>query len=192
MILLDDFKIECINDNIPIIQQDALEFIINLVNKNKIDYILEIGTAYGYSSIMISNNTNAKILTCEKDDFRYIKALNNIKKYNQEKNINIINEDASKLDLNGEFDLIFLDGPKAQYINHFLKFEKNLKIGGYYIIDNMFFHNLELDKVSRQTRQLIKKINKFKEFVLNNQDYECQIIELGDGLCVCKRIKGEL
>lgn len=187
MILLEDFRQECLKDNIPIILQDALSYIIDLVNENNINYILEIGSAYGYSSIMIANNTKSNILTIEKDEFRFTKAIQNIEKYNMQKRVNILLKDAGKIDLSGEFDLVFLDGPKAQYEKHFLKFSQNLKENGYFIIDNMFFHNLDLDKVSRQTRQLIKKINKFKDFILNNQDFDCQILNIGDGLCVCKK-----
>lgn len=189
MIILKDLKEECLLDNIPIIKDDALEYIIDIINNNNFKYMLEIGTAYGYSSIITALNTKINILSVEKDNYRFKKALNNIEKNKLEKQINVLLSDASKLDINGDFDVIFLDGPKAQYEKHFLKFSKNLKIGGYYIIDNMFFHNLDINLVKRQTRQLIKKINKFKEFVKTQENYECNIVSLGDGLCVCKKIK---
>lgn len=189
MIILKEFKEECLLDNIPIIQDDALEYIINIINKNNFKYMLEIGTAYGYSSITTAINTTCNILSVEKDSYRFNKAITNIEKNNLQKQINVLLYDASKLEIDGDFDIIFLDGPKAQYEKHFLKFSNNLKIGGYLIVDNMFFHNLDINLVKRQTRQLIKKINKFKEFVQTQENYECNILSLGDGLCVCKKIK---
>ena len=87
-------------NKIPIMQKDGILYLCNYIKENNIKNILEIGSAIGYSAIMMAKaNKNIKVTTIEKDKDRYNIAVSNIKKYNLENQINIINDDATLTDI---------------------------------------------------------------------------------------------
>lgn len=177
------------DNSIPIMQKDGIEFLINFILDKNIKNILEIGTAIGYSAIKMSL-TGAYVTTIERDSKRYEIALTNIKKFNLEDKINAIYADALDIDLTGEFDLIFIDAAKAQSINFFKKYEKLLKKGGYIITDNLKFHGLvdSSDNLSRNLRQLVRKIKNYIDFLKENDNYETKFYDVGDGISVSRKL----
>lgn len=175
-----------VKNNVPIINDEGLAFLLELITKYNVKHILEIGTAIGYSAINMAN-LDTKIITVERDYFMYNEALKNIKEANLEENIQILYADALEVEINDTFDLIFIDAAKAQYQKFFEKFKQNLNPNGIIVCDNLNFHNLDINKVSRGTRQLLKKIQKFKDFLTENEEFETIIYNIGDGISVSKR-----
>ena len=115
-------------NNIPIMQKDGILYLINYIKENNIKNILEIGSAIGYSSIMMASiNSDIRITTIERDKDRYDLAVSNIKKYNLDKQINIIYGDAVDTDIAGMYDLIFIDAAKGKNIFFFEKYKNNLE-----------------------------------------------------------------
>ena len=118
----------------------------------------------------------------------------NIEEFGMNDRIRIILGDALETDIDGKYDLIFIDAAKSQYIHFFEKYKNNLKTGGSIITDNLDFHGLvnnpELTK-NRNTRQLVNKISKYIEFLENNTEFETKFYSCGDGLSVSKRIVSE-
>ena len=95
-------------NNVPIMQDDGISFLTTFIKKNGITSILEIGSAIGYSAIvMASINDNITITTIERNQERYMEALKNIKRFNLEDRIEIIFKDALDVSINGKYDLIF-------------------------------------------------------------------------------------
>lgn len=128
-------------NHIPIMMKDGIEFLEKYIKENHVKKILELGTAIGYSAIrMASIDKNIKIVTIERDKNRYEEALKNIKKVKLENQIEVIFMDIMDYYTEEEFDLIFIDAAKSQYIKFFEKFESNLIIGGTVISDNLNFH----------------------------------------------------
>ena len=118
-------------NRIPIMQKDGILYLVNYIKENKITNILEIGSAIGYSAIMMAKaNKNIKVTTIEKDKDRYSIAVSNIKKYNLENQINIINDDATLTDIKEKYDLIFIDAAKGKNILFFEKYKDNLTEDG--------------------------------------------------------------
>jgi len=181
--MLVKIKENALKNNIPIIQDEALAFIIDKIKINNIKTILEIGTAVGYSAISFAVN-DILIDTIERENDLYEKAIDNIAIMNLEDKINIIYADALKYETDKKYDLIFIDGAKSQYLNFFNKYANNLTDKGIIICDNLNFHNLDIKKVKRRTRQLINKIDKFKDFLRNNNDFTTTFYDVGDGLSV--------
>lgn len=175
-------------NNIPIMQKDGIEFLTNYIKENNIKNILEIGTAIGYSSIkMALVSDDVKVTTIERDVDRYDLALKNINDFNLSDRINVILDDALNVNLNSEYDLIFIDAAKSQYIKFFNKFDKNLKKGGVIVSDNLSFHGLVEDETktnNRNTRQLVRKIKKYIEFLKSNPNYDTTMYNLGDGVSI--------
>ena len=177
-------------NNVPIIQKDGLNFIVDYIRNNNIKKILEIGTAIGYSAInMTLINPEIQITTIERNKEMYDKAHLNIKKFNLEKRINIIFGDALTTKINGKYDLIFIDAAKAQYIKFFEKYKVNLNKNGIIITDNLNFHGLtnNIENIqSKNLKALVKKINNYKEFLKENQEFNTKFYEIGDGIAVSK------
>jgi len=174
-------------NSIPIMQKEGIEFLTNFIKENNVKNILEIGTAIGYSAIkmcLVSNDI--KVTTIERDEERYNLAVKNVKNFNLENQINLIYGDALEVEVNGEYDLIFIDAAKAQSIKFFNKYEVLLKKGGYIITDNLNFHGLvnSNENMSRNLKQLVRKINNYIEFLKENDKYETMFYDIGDGISV--------
>ncbi len=177
--------------NIPIMLKDGIEFLTQYIKENNVKSILEIGSAIGYSAIkMALVDKDITITTIERDTSRYNEAVKNIKDFNLENQIEIINADALDFETDKQYDLIFIDAAKAQYIKFFEKYKKNLKQDGTIISDNLDFHGLVKNPeltTNRNTIQLVKKINKYIEFLKENKEFKTEFINLGDGIGISKR-----
>ena len=178
-------------NNIPIMQKDGILYLINYIKENNIKNILEIGSAIGYSSIMMASiNSDIRITTIERDKDRYDLAVSNIKKYNLDKQINIIYGDAVDTDITGMYDLIFIDASKGNNINFFNKYKKNLKSYGIIVTDNLLFHGLVRDESlvkTKNQRGIVRKIKQFIEFLDNNLEFETEYLDVGDGIAISRR-----
>ena len=189
---IDELKAVAKANNIPIMQDGGIEFIKTYIKNNNIKDILEIGTAVGYSAINFAlTNDNIKVTTIERDPTRYSEALNNIANFNLTNQIRVINADALEYEINDQFDLIFIDAAKSQYIKFFEKYKNNLKRGGVIITDNLSFHGMVEDITltnNRNTRQLVNKIKKYIEFLKENREFETFFYKIGDGVSVSKKL----
>lgn len=175
------------DDNVPIIQLEGLNFLTKFIKENKIKNILEIGSAIGYSAInMALAHKDIKILTIEKDVNRYNIALENIERLNLQNQITIINDDAFNVEIDKNYDLVFIDAAKAQYTKFFEKVKNNTK---YIITDNLSFHGLvgkSGEIKSKNLRGLVSKIEKYIVFLKENNDFETTFYDIGDGIAVSK------
>lgn len=179
-------------ENIPIMNDEGIEFLTSFIEKKGAKDILEIGTAIGYSAIMISLvNSNIHVTTIERDETRYLEALKNIKALDLEDRITLIYNDALNVELEGEYDIIFIDAAKGKNQEFFNHFEKNLKTDGYIITDNMGFHGyveMPEDEIpSKNIKGIVKKIKDYIYFLENNMQYKTIIYKIGDGIAVTER-----
>ena len=184
------------DNKVPIMQPEGIDFLTTFIIKHQIKNVLEIGTAIGYSAIMMSLcSPTLKVTTIERDEERYLEAIKNIKKLNLENRVTLIFNDALKTKINEKYDLIFIDAAKAQNIKFFELFERNLNEGGFIITDNMYFHGLvkksEKEIKSRNVRGIVRKIKDYITFLKENDNYNTTIYEIGDGIAVSeKKAKG--
>lgn len=178
-------------NNIPIMQKDGILYLINYIKENNIKNILEIGSAIGYSSIMMASiNSDIRITTIERDKDRYDLAISNIKKYNLDNQINIIYGDAVDTDITGMYDLIFIDAAKGKNIFFFEKYKNNLVKRGTIITDNLSFHGLVEDNSLIRTKNqkgIVNKIKDFISFLDNNDEFDTEYIPVGDKIAISKR-----
>ena len=179
-------------NNVPIMQDEGIDFLTTLIIKKQIKNILEIGTAIGYSAIMMAKcSPDIYITTIECDETRYMEALKNIKKCNLEDRITLIFNDALNVNIDGEYDLIFIDAAKGKNQKFFEHFEKNLAINGYIITDNMLFHGyveMQDDEIpSKNIQEIVKKIRDYTYFLENHMLYKTTIYRVGDGIAVTER-----
>lgn len=174
--------------HVPIMLPDGIAFLLNYIKENNCKQILEIGTAIGYSAIrMCSVSSDVHVTTIERDEERYQLAIQNIKKCSLENRIDVILQDALEVDLKGQYDLIFIDAAKSQYIKFFEKFEKNLKKGGIIVSDNLNFHGLTHTKEpieSRNVRGLVRKLNLYIDYLKENNNFDTKFYNIGDGISI--------
>ena len=179
-----------IKNNVPIMSEDTIETIKNIITVNEFHTILEVGTAIGYSTICFASTPGVtNITSIERDPIRSAIAVNNVKK-SELKNITLRHTDALEIELNDKFDLIIIDAAKSQNMKFFNKFKDNLNEDGIIIIDNLSFHGYvnQTERIkSRNLRQMVNKIRKFIDFLNNNEEFIVKYIEVGDTLGVCKR-----
>lgn len=187
---ITNLEIYAKENNVPIIQKEGLNFLIEYIKQNNVKTILEIGTAIGYSSInMALVSDDIQITTIERNEKMYKQAIENIKDFNLENRINVIYGDALDTVVQDKYDLIFIDAAKAQYIKFFEKYKQNLQINGTIITDNLNFHGLALHPEeihSKNLKALVRKINNYKDFLINNKEFNTTFYEIGDGIAVSK------
>ena len=162
-----EIKKYALDNKIPIMVDEGIDFLTTFIIKNQTTNVLEIGSAIGYSAIMMAlANPNVKITTIERDHERYLEAVKNVKKLGLEDRITLIFNDALETTIEGKFDLVFIDAAKGQNIRFFEKFEPNLTDHGVIITDNIDFHGLvQKDVESIQSRNLRGLIRKIREYI---------------------------
>ncbi len=176
--------------NVPIIEKDSITFLMKYIKLNNVKNILEIGSAIGYSSILMASvSEDVKVTTIERDEARYMECLKNVKKCNMDKKINVVYQDALEVNLTDQvkYDLIFIDAAKGQYIKFFEKFKYFLAKGGIIVTDNLKFHGYVGSKKpieSKNLRGIVSKIEKYILFLKDNEEFDTKFYDVGDGLSV--------
>lgn len=189
---LSDIKRFARKNDVPVLKDEGADFICKYIIEHDVKQILEIGTAIGYSAIRFAKaKDDVFVTTIESNIDREIKAKQNIQDCGLENRINAIFGDALMLDLEGKFDLIFIDAAKAQYIRFFEKYKNNLTPNGVFISDNLSFHGM-VDDISLthnySTIKLVKKIRKYIDFLKANTEFHTDFYKCGDGIAVSRRI----
>lgn len=189
--MLEQMEMYASANNVPIMLKDGIEYLCSYIKENNIKSILEIGSAIGYSSIkMALVDDDIKITTIEKDKNRYDLAVENINKFNLSNRIIILNEDALDSNIDGKFDLIFIDASKGNNINFFNKYKHNLKANGVIVTDNLSFHGLvenpDLIKTKNQ-RGIVNKIKNYLDFLENNNEFDTEYKPVGDKISISKK-----
>lgn len=176
--------------NVPIIEKKSIAFIMKYIKDNNVKNILEIGSAIGYSAILMASASNdAFVTTIERDEERYMECLKNVKKCGLDKKINVVFQDALDVNLSEDlkYDLIFIDAAKGQYERFFEKYKYFLKENGAIITDNLKFHGYvgKSDKIeSKNLKGLVQKIENYIDFLKDNEEFDTKFYDIGDGLSV--------
>ena len=187
--LIEEIREYGINNDVPIMSEDTIETIRGIIKENNVKTILEIGTAIGYSTICFASTNIDKITSVERDKVRY-----EIAKSNREKselnNIELICDDALNVNIDSKYDMVIIDAAKSQNRRFLDKFKNNIKDTGIIIIDNLDFHGYvgkSSEIKSRNLRQMVRKIEKFLEYLDNQDEFDVEYIEVGDRLGICKK-----
>ena len=179
--------------DVPIIRQETYDFLKFIFSLKKCDRVLEIGTAIGYSTILISKCTGAALIdTVEDFEKRIVVAKENLRDY---KNINLFPMDATIFLENIEkvetYDFIFLDAAKAQYINWLPTLKTVLKKDGILFADNIFKDGEILESkflIRKRDRTIHKRMREYLYSIVNDSDLDTQLFNIGDGVSVSKKL----
>lgn len=176
-------------NNIPIIHREVQEFIKTILKIYKPKKILEIGTAIGFSSIFFANNCpEATITTIEINDDMIDIASKNVTEYGLENRINIVKGNALDVipKLEEEYDFVFIDAAKGQYIKFFELIEEKLPQKAIIISDNILFRGMvgDQDLVKRRKITIVKRLRQYLDMLVRKQYYTTSILQIGDGVAL--------
>lgn len=185
---------------VPIVRTKSHSILENLIKKNNPKCILEIGTAIGYSGIIMLKSSSAKLVTIEHKK-NYVKlAKGNFKKFKVNKRVKIlfgdchvkIAEMVADNKFKDYFDFIFLDGPKAQYSLLLENLIYLLKPNGTLVVDNVLFRGYTTNEQIAPTKRfktIIKRLNDFIDMCKNYKElYDVKLIDTEDGILYAKKI----
>ena len=196
-----DNKIETLREYaeqnaVPIVDRLSLEMIKQLIRIHRAKNILEIGTAIGYSSMQFASVSNdIHITTIERDEEMITQAKSNFETYGYSSQIRLIEGNALEQynEVNDkQYDIIFIDAAKAQSKKFFEYYTPLLRNGVLVITDNVLYHgfvsNIDIVR-SRNVKQMVKKVQKFNDWLISLENYSTNFINMDDGLAIS--IKGE-
>ncbi|RGF49022.1 O-methyltransferase [Eubacterium sp. AF36-5BH] len=188
--VLEEIEKEARKDGVPIIRKEMESFLRVMLSIKKPMRILELGTAVGYSAILMSEYIDEKgqIITIENYDKRIPIAKENIKKAGRENVIKLLEGDAMEIMPTLEsnrFDFVFMDAAKAQYIHFLPEVLRLMKKDGVLITDNVLQEGDLIQSkyvVRRRDRTIHKRMREYLEVVKNHPQLETSIVPIGDGI----------
>ena len=191
---IEQIKKKAIEEHIPIIMDETLKEVGKILEELKPTKILEIGTAVGYSTIRFSKylQENGYIDTIEREEERITEAKQNIKDMNLEEKIHIFEGDALEIlpKLTGPYDMVFIDAAKGKYPIFLQEALRMLRVGGIIIGDNVLYKGYVLSDYNKhKQRTAVRGLRQFLKDLEENENLETELLEVGDGLIVSKKIR---
>ena len=179
-------------NNVPIISKEIREYLKFIIKTNKnIKSILEVGTATGYSGIIMSEeiqDRNGSLTTIEIDRDRFKIAQSNFEKSNLKGIKQILGDATEEIEkLNKTFDFIFIDAAKGQYKKFFEDSYKLLNEGGIVFIDNILFRGYLYKESPKRFKTIVKRLNEFIDHLYENFD-SVTLLPISDGVMLVSKI----
>lgn len=194
--ILDTIEREALDSYVPIIRKEMQSFLKLLLAMQKPKRILEVGTAVGFSAILMAeyNPYPCEIVTIENYEKRIPIARENFVRAGKEKQITLIEGDATEVlkTLDEPFDMIFMDAAKGQYINFMPDILRLLKKDGVLVSDNVLQDGDIIEShfvVTRRNRTIHKRMREYLYELTHREDLVTAVLPIGDGITVSTRIK---
>lgn len=180
--------------NVPIIRKEMESVLRVLIEIKKPKRILELGTAIGYSAILMANtmSEDCRITTIENYDKRMPIARDNFKRAGVEEKVELLEGDALEIlqKINEPYDFVFMDAAKAQYLVYLKEIMRLLPVGGILIADNVLQDGELVESryaVERRNRTIHSRMREYLYEVKNMKELETTIIPIGDGITLSVR-----
>jgi len=177
-------------NNIPIINKISSQLLIETVKNKAPKSILEIGTAVGYSALLMASYMpqDGKIITIEQDASRIDTAYNFITRAGRIEQIQLLDGDASDilLQLEDTFDMVFIDAAKGQYLDYLEKIMDKLVVGAVIVADNVLFRGMVMSEEPplKRYRTIVKRLREYLDFVSHDSRFSTTIHSEGDGIAI--------
>lgn len=195
-LFLDELEKDAMEQEVPIIRKEMQSFLKVMLAMKQPQSILEVGTAVGYSALLMSEYgpDNCHITTIENYEKRIPIARDNFKKAGREDQITLLEGDAQEIlkRLKGPFDLIFMDAAKGQYIHFLPDILRLLGMGGVLISDNVLQDGDIIESrfaVERRNRTIHKRMRDYLYKLKQEDQLVTAILPLGDGVTVSTKIR---
>lgn len=189
--ILDEIEKEALETYVPIIRKEMQTFLKWLLAVKRPSRILEVGTAVGFSAILMAeyNPTECTITTIENYDKRIPIAKNNFCRAGKDKQITLIEGDATDVlkEMEEPFDFIFMDAAKGQYINFMPDIMRLLKKDGILVSDNVLQDGDIIESrfvVTRRNRTIHKRMRDYLYELTHHEELVTTVLPVGDGITV--------
>lgn len=186
---------EAKENGVPVADEETLAYLLYTVKTIRPKRILEIGTAVGISgTAMLLAESGARLTTIEVDEDSFLKAKENFAFFSLSDRVTAYLGDAGEIlpampkELNGAYDLIFLDGPKAQYLKYLPDLKRLLKIGGVLFSDDVLLYGWVNGEAPKKRHVLVDKIREYLRVLCDDESFWTSVLELGDGVAVSVRV----
>lgn len=191
---LDELEAYAIQTQVPIIRKEMQSFMRTMLLMNKPKRILEVGTAIGFSALLMSEfmPQDGHITTIENYEKRIPIARANFQKYGKEDRITLLEGDAAEVlkTLEGPYDFIFMDAAKGQYIHYLPQIMRILTPGGVLISDNVMQDGDIIESkyaITRRDRTIHRRMREYLYTLTHHEELQTSILTLGDGVAVSVR-----
>lgn len=193
--VLDEIEKEALSDFVPIIRKEMQSFLKLLLAMQKPMRILEVGTAVGFSAVLMAEYApkGCQIVTIENYEKRIPIAKANFKRAGKQEQITLIEGDATEIlpQLEGQFDMIFMDAAKGQYINFMPQVLRLLKTGGVLVSDNVLQDGDIIEShyiVERRNRTIYKRMREYLYELTHSDELVTAVMPIGDGITVSTKL----
>ena len=194
--VLCDIRKEALETYVPIIRTETVNLLQTLIRMNNPKRILEVGAAVGFSACLMAETAgcDVKITTIENYPPRIPIANANILRAGKEDQITLIEGDAMEIlpTLEGEFDFVFMDAAKGQYINFWPQIKRLTRDGGVVVTDNVLQDGDIIESryaITRRNRTIHKRMRDYLYELTHDEDFSTTILPLGDGVSIS--VKGK-
>lgn len=195
-VYISEIEKEALRDEVPVIRRGTRDLLRYLLRTERPSRILEVGTAIGYSALFMKEclPDNVQITTIEKVEMRLVKARENLKKYDPEGRIRLLEGDASRVlrdlsEAGEQYDFIFMDAAKGQYMNFLPDVLKLLGVGATLVSDNIL-HDCDILEsryaVTRRDRTIHSRMREYLYTITHMDELETICLSVGDGVAVSK------
>ncbi|MCC8068049.1 MAG: O-methyltransferase [Clostridiales bacterium] len=188
---LDELEREALTEEVPVIRKDMQSFLKVLLAVQQPHRILEVGTAVGFSALLMAANTlpECRITTIENYEKRYTAARENFARAGMEKRIELLTGDAQEIlpTLSGHYDFIFMDAAKGQYIYFLPELMRLLRTGGLLVSDNVLQDGDIIEShyaVEQRNRTIYKRMREYLYVLKHSEGLLTSIVAVGDGAAV--------
>ena len=180
---------QALERGIPVADDETLQYLLVMLAATKPKRILEIGTAVGLSSVaMLLACPDARLTTMELEEDRYLEAKRNFADFGVSDRVNAYLGDAGEIlaMMNGEFDFIFLDGPKAQYEKYLFDLKRLMKKGSILFADDVLLYGWVsgVEPTPQKRHSIVDKIRSYLEVVTSDTDFVTSVLDVGDGVAL--------
>ena len=180
---------QALSRGIPVADDETLQFLLLTLQMHRPNRILEIGTAVGLSGVaMLQALPNAKLTTIELEEERYIEAKENFEQFGVAGRVTAHLGDAGEIlaMMNGEFDFVFLDGPKAQYEKYLFDLKRLMRQGAVLFSDDVLLYGWVSgeEPTPQKRRSIVEKIRAYLQTLTADEDFITSVVNLGDGVAV--------
>ncbi len=182
-------RAEALARGIPVADEETLNFLLLTLEMHKPQRILEIGTAVGLSGVaMLQTLPNARLTTIELEEERYQEAKQNFADFGVEARVNAYLGDAAEIlaMMDGQFDFVFLDGPKAQYEKYLFDLKRLMKKGAVLFSDDVLLYGWVsgVEPTPQKRRSIVEKIRSYLQTLTSDKDFRTSVLDVGDGVAL--------
>ncbi|MBR2904033.1 MAG: O-methyltransferase [Clostridia bacterium] len=182
-------RADALSRGVPVADDETLNYLLVMLAATKPNKILEIGSAVGLSAVAMAKACpQATITTMELDEERFLEAKENFVKFGVDNRVTAYLGDAGEIlvMMDGKYDFVFLDGPKAQYEKYLFDLKRLMKKGAVLFADDVLLFGWVdgKEETPQKRRSIVEKIRAYLSCIVEDKDFVTSVIDVGDGVAL--------